>query len=467
VVAGLHDRLSYSVGRYLFETDGFRENNDFDQSVTNAFVQFRANPDTSFLAELRLTDADSGDLQTRFDPEAYIPELRRSENVDTLRLGMRKNLSSRGTALASLQYQDIALSSTTGPLFTLTTQSDGYAGDFAHLYDSGRWHLVSGLFILDQNRTDVSVLHLDEPLPPGVTPVTVDEYDVRQTSPYLYATFAGSPALSLTFGLSADSVEALTYDKERLNPKLGVLWRPTARTSVRAAAFRTLQGPLVSRRNILPRLEPVQVAGFNQFFFGSEGELATRYGIGVDHAFSERLSGGIEVSERETELPLRAEAGPISADVGDSEERSHRAYLHWTPSARVAFKAEYERDAFDNGGGLFNGFSSMKIERLPLEARYFHGSGWSVGITGTYARQSGYFADSVVIQPDTTTVYGEDSFWVFDASVGYRLPNRRGLVSLNVANLLDEEFRFQDIDPESPEFLPDRTIYLRFTLAFD
>ncbi|HEX6997255.1 MAG TPA: FecR domain-containing protein, partial [Gammaproteobacteria bacterium] len=47
VVAGLHDRLSYSVGRYLFETDGFRENNDFDQSVTNAFVQFRANPDTS------------------------------------------------------------------------------------------------------------------------------------------------------------------------------------------------------------------------------------------------------------------------------------------------------------------------------------------------------------------------------------------------------------------------------------
>ncbi|HEY8519352.1 MAG TPA: FecR domain-containing protein [Gammaproteobacteria bacterium] len=467
IVAGLHDRVSYSLGHYLFETDGFRPNNDFEQSVTNAFVQFRANPDTSLLAEIRLANIESGDLQARFDPNAYIPELRMDENVDTLRVGVRRNLSSHAEILASLQYQDIALSGTSGPLFSVRSDSSAYAGDFSHLYDSGRWHVTSGFFVLERERTDLRLIDVDEPLPPGVARVTEQTDDVRQISPYVYATFAATPDLRLTIGASADSLDGGQSDRERLNPKLGLWWQPTARTSVRAAAFRTLQGPLVSRRNILPRLEPVQVAGFNQFFYGSEGDLATRYGIGVDHAFSERVSGGIEISEREIELPLHAQVGPISADVGNSDEQLRRAYLHWTPSARVAFKAEYQRDDFDNGGGLFNGFSSMKIERLPLEARYFHRSGLSVGVTGTYARQEGYFADSVFITPSTSTVYGEDSFWIFDASVGYRLPNRRGIVSLNVANLFDERFQFQDIDPENPEFLPDRTIYLRFTLAFD
>ena len=62
---------------------------------------------------------------------------------------------------------------------------------------------------------------------------------------------------------------------------------------------------------------------------------------------------------------------------------------------------------------------------------------------------------------------GEDRFWVVDAFVGYRLPNRRGLLSLNADNLLDEDFRFQDIDPTNPSLFPERMISLRFTLAFD
>jgi outer membrane receptor protein involved in Fe transport len=62
---------------------------------------------------------------------------------------------------------------------------------------------------------------------------------------------------------------------------------------------------------------------------------------------------------------------------------------------------------------------------------------------------------------------GEDSFSVVDVSVGYRLPKRRGVLSLNVDNLLDEDFRFQDVDSENPSLMPERMAYLRFTFSFD
>jgi outer membrane receptor protein involved in Fe transport len=62
---------------------------------------------------------------------------------------------------------------------------------------------------------------------------------------------------------------------------------------------------------------------------------------------------------------------------------------------------------------------------------------------------------------------GADRFWLLDAFVGYRLPNRRGFLSLNADNLLDRRFRFQDADPEDTSLVPERLLSFRFTLAFD
>ena len=53
-----------------------------------------------------------------------------------------------------------------------------------------------------------------------------------------------------------------------------------------------------------------------------------------------------------------------------------------------------------------------------------------------------------------------------DASVDYRLPNRRGTVELGVKNLFDTDLRFQDTDPENPQVFPGRFALLRFTLTF-
>lgn len=61
---------------------------------------------------------------------------------------------------------------------------------------------------------------------------------------------------------------------------------------------------------------------------------------------------------------------------------------------------------------------------------------------------------------------GDDQFWVVDASLGYRLPKRWGIIEIEAKNLLDEEFKFQDTDPSNPEIFPERLILVKLTLAF-
>ena len=59
-----------------------------------------------------------------------------------------------------------------------------------------------------------------------------------------------------------------------------------------------------------------------------------------------------------------------------------------------------------------------------------------------------------------------DDFWVLDGSIGYRLPKRYGLITVEAKNLLNETFRFQDIDPANPRIAPERFIFGRITLSF-
>jgi hypothetical protein len=55
---------------------------------------------------------------------------------------------------------------------------------------------------------------------------------------------------------------------------------------------------------------------------------------------------------------------------------------------------------------------------------------------------------------------------ILDAAVKYRLPRRAGVIVVSAENLTDENFRFQDVDPENPDIIPERLISAKVTLAF-
>ena len=86
VLSGLHDRLSYSVGQFRYSSDGIRDNNDLDERIYNAFIQFSPNDRSSVQAELRSNDFEHGDLAMLFDPSIQT-DSRQNDSADTLRVG--------------------------------------------------------------------------------------------------------------------------------------------------------------------------------------------------------------------------------------------------------------------------------------------------------------------------------------------------------------------------------------------
>ncbi|MFQ5902575.1 MAG: TonB-dependent receptor domain-containing protein, partial [Candidatus Binatia bacterium] len=241
----------------------------------------------------------------------------------------------------------------------------------------------------------------------------------------------------------------------------GLTWNPLPETTLRAAVFRVLKRNLILNQTI----EPTQVAGFNQFFDDPEGTEAWRYGIAFDQKFSAHVYAGTEFSKRDLEVPfVQTTAGITKTRKVDWDEYLARAYIYWTPHPWLAASAEYQFERFERDREFTAGIRKVETHRLPLGIKLFHPSGFSARLKATYVDQDGSFQKQG--SPTGTFVSGSDQFWVVDAAIGYRFPRRRGLFTVEVRNLFNEGFRFQDTDPANPVIQPERLIFARFTLSF-
>jgi tetratricopeptide (TPR) repeat protein len=464
-LAGLRDRVSYSAGVYRFTSDGFRDNNDYQQEVGNAFVQYRPTYNTSLQAELRSARTEHGDLTTFFYRDVYSPLLRYDEDADSLRLGAKQQITPEQTLLGSVIYQDVLYAVEADQLSSLRGDQRAYHVDLQHIYDAGGLRIQSGVLSARQDE-DIEVAALQ----PGGPPVVVNEEQAnRQVGVYTYAYFDPVPSLTVTAGVSLDRIDNRFGEEEAANPKIGIVWRPTAHTTLRAAALETLYGSLsTSTQNAQPRLEPVQVAGFTQLLFGGATDKTTLRGLAIEQEVSSTFLIGLQADERVTERTGANLLVPTGTTQIDLEERTREAYLYWMPSRAISVSARYEHGNYSSAPAQL-GYSDMDITRLPVELRYFSRGGFTIGARASHVDQRGEFQSGLQQTPSDPPplAYGEDQFWVLDAFVGYRLPNRRGLLSLNADNLLDESFQFQDIDPTNPSLFPERLISFRFTLAFE
>ncbi|HWN37191.1 MAG TPA: TonB-dependent receptor [Gammaproteobacteria bacterium] len=468
-VAGLHDRVSYSAGHYGFATDGFRENNDFEQELANAFIQYRPTYDTNLHAELRSSSTEQGDPNIYFNRDVYSSLARLFEDTDSLRLGAMHRLTPNHTLLSSVIYQDILAGVSTPGAAEVEFDRNDYSVDVQHIY-TGRVRIGSGAMAAQQDQTIES--RILAPLPvPGPPPSSNMEQTNRQYAVYSYAYFDPLPSLTVTAGVSLDHIDndLAQVDEDAANPKVGVTWRPTPRTTVRAAAFETLFGSLTtSTSNAQPRLEPVQVSGFTQNVAAATGDQSSVRGLAVEHEFSPKLFLGWQADTRATDriAPVLALGTTIALNM---EERVQRAYLYWLPASEISVTARYEHGRYSSDPLPFLGYSHMSTDRLPVEVRYFARGGFTVGVRATLVEQSGQFQTALQQLPfvPPPMAYGEDNFALLDAFVGYRLPNRRGLLSLTADNLLDETFQYQDVEPNNPSLFPESVISFRFTLAFE
>jgi tetratricopeptide (TPR) repeat protein len=464
-VSGVWNRVSFGVGQFHYDTDGFRENNAQDRDLYNAFVQARLSANTSIQAEFRSRDSVAGDLNLLFNAEDFSKDERIEIRSRLGRVGVRHVFSPNSQVIASIYAAHDESDATSsidqlgesGNVASLSS-TDSATAEVRHLFRSRRWNVTTGAGRFQSTRKRDERLDLEVPFPPFVLNFA-EEFndDPTQTNVYSYSSVDLSN-LTLTVGASADFYESRLISRNQFNPKVGFIWNPQPATTLRVAAFRTLQRTLVASQTI----EPTQIAGFNQFFADSEGEEAWRYGLAVDRKFSGRLFGGIEYSWRDLNVPIEivTPAGETRVTYFDRSEQLGRSYAYWTHS-HLAVSAEYIVERFDRNAGSSGRENILKLRthRLPLGISYFNPDGWFGSCKASYVSQKGEFA-ALAFSPS-----GEDSFWVLDASVGYRFPRRYGRLAFETKNLFDKHFQFQDTDPGNPLIKPGRLAVLTFTLG--
>lgn len=480
VVSGLHDRLSYSVGGFTFDTDGWRPNNGLEQDIYNVFVQGVITPELNAQVDLLHRESTEGDLAFNFDPRDFLQESTLETERDSARVGVRYSPDPSSNFLLSYIYSDLQRNSDVidpvDPVTTITSRfdenTDGNLIEGQYMYQGSRANLVTGASYADSETIvddffEVNIL--------GVGPIVsrVDRImeEIEHPRAYAYANIhTGEESVDWTIGASYDDFTQTPIEATSLNPKLGVRWNVTEALTVRAAAFKVLTPSLINNRTV----EPTQVAGFNQFFDDGPGVESWRYGAAVDGFAAEEISWGLQFTWRDLDEPnvLLSETGEDqSVFFEKQQEQQHRLYAYWAPLDRVAVTAAIEYDHYESDMGLNTQFTNRPEElttfSMPLAVNYFHPNGFFATVGGT-------FVDQEVQRPESSTfAQGDDSFFLVDLAVGYRFAKRRGVVSLGVKNLFDKKFMFQDDsfrefseDATTGPYFPERIILGRVTLSF-
>jgi tetratricopeptide (TPR) repeat protein len=436
VLSGIYKNSSVSLGGFHFQTDGWRQNADQRDAIANGFVQLELSPKTSIQGEYRYRTFETGDLGLRFFPNDFFPENRNLEDRHVVRFGAKHVFTPNSLILGSytFQYRDII---TKTPITTLQTLGERYFGtEVQHILRWQRLNLTSGVGYFDVDSATKRI-------PTGAETSRITHH----LNIYSYGNFSLLQNFIFTAGASFDSVTGdFGLDHQRQpNPKFGITWIPFSGTTVRVAAFRTIKRTLATNQT----LEPTQVAGFNQFFDDFNLTRSWRYAVGVDQKFTDGLFGGVELSKRDLTIPANNVLEP------DWKERGGRAYMFWTPNPSLALRAEYQLERFRRDNFFISGVKQLDTHRAPLGISFFHRSGVSAFLTGTYINQHGTFR-----RGEST-----DSFWLVDAGVRYRLPHRYGFITLGATNLLDKKFKFFETDLNNPRIQPSRILFTRITLA--
>ncbi|MBT8341937.1 MAG: TonB-dependent receptor, partial [Desulfatitalea sp.] len=301
-LSGLQRWFSFSLGQSHYQSDGFRENNDLDSDIYNAFVQAAVSPKLGLQAEYRYKASDYGDLRLRLNPTP-LPNRRHREKQTSLRLGLNYTPTSHHHLLCSLIMNkiDSQFNDMYGFVdFYKSTAPEAKSGEIQYIWRGKRQNIIVGAGHLEKDWTrDITLIPI-LPIPlesPPPTPISR-----KHSNTYLYYHFNINPIFAFTLAGAYDHFDQRgerPVEEQRLSPKAGVVWIPNPAVTLRAAWFKAIKRPFVANQT----LEPTQIAGFNQFFDDIDGARSESYGAGIDVKMTNSIQGGLEHMRRVLESP--------------------------------------------------------------------------------------------------------------------------------------------------------------------
>ncbi|WP_179957605.1 TonB-dependent receptor domain-containing protein [Exilibacterium tricleocarpae] len=468
---GLLGKGSFNAGQYRYQSDGFRANNDVKYELSNVLGQYQVTPDLGLQLELRRREEERGDIALQFDLDTFSDNLQVDTDTDTVRLGLNYRLSPGSRILASLTRKDTEIKTQRSfePFPGLVidqssafdTQTEQADLQYHLLADNSTW-ILGGRYADSEGELN----------PAGVAPSLV--FDTTFESVYAYSFWPVlSDRLTLTAALSYTDYEQVVAGglqgdveqaEDKINPKLGLEWSVAPGWTLRGTALRTFAPSTDAQVSI----EPGHVAGFAQVYDDSEGTAADVYGAAADYAPRHNLKLSLEYVERDLEVPNLG----VNVDPFDIDNEILKASVYYALNDRVALALNYRHEVFDRQPQPEIRVPSIPLRLdtrlLPLTATVITSERTSFSFTANFVDQKIRIEEANRFTPGFND---DETFWTLDGSFNFRLPSRLGVVTLELRNLLDEEFRYRDFNffttnPRPQELLPERSAYLKVQLEF-
>jgi predicted Zn-dependent protease len=517
---GVIEQSSYSLDASFRTENGQRPNNDLEQLYFSGRFKQQITAQDSVFLQGSWFDYESGDVAQYYNQNSAGRGLRVKERQEpnlllgyhhewspgnhTLFLASRfdDTLDLEDSAPALLFYRTfvspfsgLTNRSLQNPaLFSLDYRSEleAYSAEVQQIWQTPEQTLVAGArYQAGWSDTDST---LDRQLTGVVADQSVDT-SLDRFSAYAYENWRLFDPLLLTAGVSYDRlhfprnidtapVTGAEATKDRVSPKAGFLWSPLPDTHVRGIYSRSLGGVFFDTS---VRLEPTQIAGFNQAFRSLVPESVaglvpgTRFetfGIGLDQAIQKtrtyfvvegeflnsdgtRTVGLLTNSDVNVPVPDSISSGRQSLEYHERSlvvSGSQLLGKYFSAGARYKLtEADLDTD-FAGLSGVAGASQDVAatLHQVYLFANFYHACGGFAQFNTVWSQQSnrGYTQD----------IPGDD-FWQFNAYVGYRFLDRRAEAKLGLLNISDQDYRLNPLTLYN-ELPRERTLVASFKFYF-
>ena len=492
------DGFSYALD-VSYESQHGQEINDWrERKDVSLQLKQRLGPQDDLYFQAAFSDGDAGDVARHHDPAMAISGLRVNERqLPNLYAGWHHawSPSSHTLLLVSRLADTFGLSNPETTVLHLRTNSSGvrqvygyndnssrfssdftlYSAELQHLWQSEHHALIVG------GRFQAGDVDSHGVLTKYFTGVLSDRKisePLRRADGYLYYHWQVVQPLRLIAGLSYDH---LTYPKnsdlppltggtatsDLLAPKAGFLLTPWRGGQWRGAYTKSLGGLFFDNS---VRLEPTQVAGFNQAFRslapessvglvpGTEFETAT---LGFDQTLSSGTYFGVGADwlRSDGERVIGVTAAPFPPPLPGSGG-STRQTLDFRERNLSAYAVQLLGGGFSVG--LRYRLSDAKLQtRLPqipdtavdlgAQEQDEHSTLHQVALSLSHQDPRGFFGqwESVWYHQQNSgysPARSGDDFWQHNLWVGYRFPRRRAELRVGVLNLTDTDYRLNPLN---------------------
>ncbi len=527
---GTFGNSSYAVEDTYRSLNGDRPNDDLQQLTLSIRWKQQLTPRDSIYFQTVYYDAESGDLAQYYDPSFANRTLRVKETQEPLLIAGYHHEWAPGIhtlALAGRLQDSVTLTNAqAGTLFFRAfsgVQQFASLAEYNQQYHSDQEIYISEVQQLFEVGAHTLILggrfqtgdfnvhsHIQNGVTfPGGTPTGANPI-IQNIDPgftryggYAYEQWRALDSLLLIGGVSYDfisypenylfaPVTKGTANRDLLGPKAGIVWTPTASTTVRGGYSRSLGGVSFDQSF---RLEPAQVAGFNQAFRSLipesvDGTVAAPpfdiFGVQLEQNFPTRtyfgITGGLLKSDTSRTVgavqfdPVPSVPTPdpfqptTTRQSLDYDERTLTVTLNQLVGDILAVGATYQLSSarlkseypqlpdsiFQASPFALKQNQKATLNQLRLYALVNHPSGFFSGAEALWNAQDndGY-----------SPALAGDDFWQFNVFGGYRWWQRRAEVRLALLNLTDQDYHLNPLNLTTQ--LPrNRTLTVSFSLSF-